>query len=115
MASNYSVSLLDAAGKLMSAATGVESDASLRMLAPLVRTSMENAFTQGTSAALTGPIERGDGETVALHLDAIDSEAPSIRDLYVAAGLQTLKLARRKGLAEEAAASVEAVLGRGRA
>jgi predicted short-subunit dehydrogenase-like oxidoreductase (DUF2520 family) len=113
MASNYSVSLLDAAGTLMSAATGLESDASLRMLAPLVRTSIENAFAKGTAAALTGPVERGDFETVALHLNALDTTSSSLRDLYVAAGLHTLKLARRKGLPEEAAASVNAVLERG--
>lgn len=114
IASNYSVSLLDAAGTLMSAATGLEADASLRMLGPLVRTSIENAFAQGTATALTGPIARGDFETVALHLKALGTTSPSIRDLYIAAGFHTLKLARRKGLADEAAASVEAVLEHGR-
>jgi predicted short-subunit dehydrogenase-like oxidoreductase (DUF2520 family) len=115
MASNYSVSLLDAAGTLMAAATGTEHHEALRLLAPLIRTSIENAFSQGTAEALTGPIERGDSGTVALHLEALSTASRSIRDLYVSAGLHTLDLARRKGLAEPGAASVEGVLEQARA
>jgi predicted short-subunit dehydrogenase-like oxidoreductase (DUF2520 family) len=115
MASNHTVALLDAAGALMRAATGLEEREALRLLAPIIRTSIENAFAQGTSAALTGPIERGDSGTVAIHLEALSTASSTVRDLYVSAGLHTLDLARRKGLTEPAAASVKAVLERGRA
>jgi predicted short-subunit dehydrogenase-like oxidoreductase (DUF2520 family) len=61
-------------------------------------------------AALTGPIERGDAATVRLHLEALASAPRSIRDLYRAAGLHTLDVARRKGLAAGAAERMEGLL-----
>jgi predicted short-subunit dehydrogenase-like oxidoreductase (DUF2520 family) len=109
MASNYIVALLDAAVILMGAA-GITEDRALRAIAPLAKASLNNAADLGPLRALTGPIERGDSETVALHLDALEKEPESVRELYRSAGLHALDLARRCGLNEAAAKRVEAVL-----
>lgn len=95
MASNYLVGLIDAAVILMSEA-GIEEREALRAIAPLVRASAENALTLGAAKALTGPIERGDGRTVAAHLTALAGAPESIGELYRRAGLHVLELARRK-------------------
>jgi len=71
VASNYLVTLRRAAGALLDAA-GAPPEA----LDPLLRRVIENDFE------LTGPIERGDWETVELHLDAIRAHRPELEDMY---------------------------------
>ncbi len=46
---------------------------------PLVEAVVANAFEMGPRAALTGPVARGDIETVAAQLRAVDSIAPEWR------------------------------------
>lgn len=113
MASNYAVALIDAAVSLMAAASGADAGTSRRALAPLVRAAVENALENGPAAALTGPIERGDAGTVARHLEALAAAPAAVRELYRAAGLHTLDLARRKGLAPGPAKRIEEILERG--
>ncbi|MEK7408889.1 MAG: DUF2520 domain-containing protein [Acidobacteriota bacterium] len=112
MASNYLVGLVDAAVMLMNAA-GVEEDTALRALAPLVGASSANALALGPLKALTGPIERGDVETVALHWKALAAAPAPVRELYRAAGLHLVTLARRRGLSEASAVRFERLFRQG--
>ncbi|MEO8127425.1 MAG: Rossmann-like and DUF2520 domain-containing protein [Bryobacteraceae bacterium] len=105
MASNYLVGLIAAAQHLMKMA-GVAEEKCLPALQPLLRATMENVLLQGPVGALTGPIERGDCETIAAHLQALDSAPAEIRGLYRAAGLEVLALAVDRGLAAGPAASI---------
>jgi predicted short-subunit dehydrogenase-like oxidoreductase (DUF2520 family) len=109
MASNYITALLSAAQTLLIAA-GVDPDEALEALGPLARTSLENTLRQGPVAALTGPIERGDMATISSHLAALKDLRSPIPLLYRAAGLETLELARKKGLCAERAAATEQLL-----
>ncbi len=109
MASNYITALISAAQTLLVAAD-VDPDEALQALGPLARTSLDNALRQGPTAALTGPIERGDVSTIAAHLMALEDIPGPIPSLYRAAGRQTLELARRKGLCAERAAATERLL-----
>ncbi len=106
MASNYLVGLVGAAQYLMEMA-GVGREGSLRALAPLLRTTLENILKQGPLAALTGPIERGDVETVAAHIRALSTAPEQIGQLYRAAGLEVLEIALAAGLTAGAAASIK--------
>jgi predicted short-subunit dehydrogenase-like oxidoreductase (DUF2520 family) len=72
IASNYLVTLRRAAGSLLEAA-----DAPPEALDPLMRRTIENGFE------LTGPISRGDWETVDAHLTAIRTERPELEPMYV--------------------------------
>lgn len=77
VASNHLVALLGQAARLALAA-GVPPAA----LLPLVRATLENVETLGPEAALTGPVARGDVDTVRRHLDALpDREQPAYRAL----------------------------------
>ena len=71
IASNYLVTLRRAAGALLEAA-GAPPEA----LDPLMTRTIENDFE------LTGPIERGDWETVDRHLDAIHTTRPDLEAMY---------------------------------
>jgi predicted short-subunit dehydrogenase-like oxidoreductase (DUF2520 family) len=71
IASNYLVTLRHAAGSLLEAA-GAPPEA----LDPLMRRTIENGFE------LTGPIQRGDWETVERHLEAIRATRPELEPMY---------------------------------
>jgi len=107
-ASNYVVAVLDAAQRLLVDAGFTERGAR-RALAPLTAASVENEAAQGAEAALTGPIVRGDAETITRHMAALD---PEVRRLYAALGRATLELARRAGrISPSAARAVARALG----
>jgi predicted short-subunit dehydrogenase-like oxidoreductase (DUF2520 family) len=106
IASNYVVALLDAATELMQDA-GLDQAQALLALAPLTRTSLENALTLGPRMALTGPVSRGDSATVATHLIALENRESangSLQALYRAVGLRALEIAITRGLNEPDAA-----------
>ncbi len=106
MACNYLVSLIDAATTVMEAA-GVQQGAALAALAPIVETTRRNVFDMGPARALTGPVLRGDAATVQRHLEALAGLPNTVRELYRAAGLHTLAIARRRGLDEDRMQRVE--------
>lgn len=95
-ASNYLAGLIGAAGRLMALA-GVPEDEALQAILPLARGSLENLGRLGPVRALTGPVSRGDVETVRLHLRTLE---PRERTLYASLGLEILNLAREGGLDE---------------
>ncbi len=69
VASNHVVALLGQVERIATAA-----GAPFAAFEPLVRATVDNAFALGPQAALTGPVARGDVETVARHLAAVDEE-----------------------------------------
>ena len=71
IASNYLVTLHEVAAELFRAA-GAPAEA----LAPLMRRTIDNGFE------LTGPIERGDWETIESHRRAIRAAKPELEPLY---------------------------------
>jgi pantoate--beta-alanine ligase len=81
IASNHLVALLGQVDRV-AASAGVPLDA----LLDLVRTTVENVATLGPAAALTGPVARGDWDTVDRHLAALDpSERPAYEAMAAAA------------------------------
>jgi len=59
-----------------------------RVLAPLLRASLENTLRDG-DAALTGPISRGDAGTIAKHLATLQATAPDSVAVYLALARRT--------------------------
>ncbi len=108
-ASNYVVVLLDVAQRLLESA-GFSARAARRALAPLTAASVANEAAQGAAAALTGPIVRGDVETIRRHLAGLD---PKTRRLYAELGRATLELAKKAGLESRRARLLERLFPRG--
>jgi predicted short-subunit dehydrogenase-like oxidoreductase (DUF2520 family) len=98
MASNYQMTLLDAALEILEQA-GVARGEGLAALAPIARATLENVLRLGPQEALTGPISRGDTETVRRNLEGLSAVSQETRELYRAAGRRTLAIAKRRGLA----------------
>ena len=69
---------LEGAAERLAATAGVDRE----LLAPLVRAAVEKWAARGAEQALTGPIARGDEETVARQREAVAERAPDLLPLF---------------------------------
>jgi predicted short-subunit dehydrogenase-like oxidoreductase (DUF2520 family) len=104
-AANHLVTLVVQATDLLRDA-GVAQPA--RMLGPLLSAALDNALRLG-DAALTGPVARGDADTVASHIDALRADAPEALPAYLA--LARLTADRAVAAGTLAAADAQRLLG----
>jgi predicted short-subunit dehydrogenase-like oxidoreductase (DUF2520 family) len=110
MVANYTVALAGVAERLARAA-GIPGELAARMHLPLLAGAADNLRSTRAAAALTGPLRRGDVETVRCHLDSLPAD---VIPLYCLLGLEALSLARAEGLDTGAADELEALLTRSR-
>lgn len=106
-ASNTLPAVLAMAARLLVRA-GVPEEQAVPALLPLARGTLENMGELGLLAALTGPVARGDVETVRMHLRAM---APREREVYRTLGRELLILAGEAGLEGEEREALEELLG----
>lgn len=92
-AANHLVTLISGASEALTRA-GVDDPHAL--LAPLVRAALENSLAQGFGA-LSGPLLRGDGETIGGHLVALERDCPELVPAYRAMACATLDELGRSG------------------
>jgi predicted short-subunit dehydrogenase-like oxidoreductase (DUF2520 family) len=90
---NHLVTLVAEAMEILSAAGAADPAATLR---PLLTAALDNALEDG-DAALTGPIVRGDVETVRAHVADLTATAPHTLPSYVAMARATLDRAVTDG------------------
>ncbi len=92
-AANHLVTLIAGARDAL-AAVGIAEPGAL--LGPLVRASLDNSLDRGM-VALSGPLLRGDGDTIADHLAALSADSPDLLPAYRAMASATLDLLERSG------------------
>jgi predicted short-subunit dehydrogenase-like oxidoreductase (DUF2520 family) len=110
VASNYLVTLIHTAQQLYEAA-GFEERAAIEAMMPLVKGTLANIESVGTARALTGPIARGDAETVEQHLKKLVVMGEEMVETYRMLGLRTVDMAvTNGGLSPEAATKLYAAL-----
>jgi predicted short-subunit dehydrogenase-like oxidoreductase (DUF2520 family) len=110
IASNYLVTLVKLADDLWQT-FGIPREQATQALLPLLKGTLNNIENVGIPQALTGPIARGDIDTVKKHLTALQKEAPDALSTYCELGLQTIPIAQAKGrIDEEKADELRAVL-----
>lgn len=107
-ASNYLVTLLSVAERLMAEA-GAGGEEGRAALLELAAGALAGVGERGVVDALTGPVARGDAGTVELHLARL---SPPDALLYSVLARETLALARRRSLDPALAARIETVLER---
>jgi predicted short-subunit dehydrogenase-like oxidoreductase (DUF2520 family) len=93
-AANHLVALVAQSADVLRAA-GVNDPA--RMLAPLLSAALDNALRLG-DAGLTGPVARGDADTVAEHVRALAGASPEALRAYVALARLTADRALAAGV-----------------
>lgn len=105
MACNYLTVLMDISLQTFAAA-GIEERTARQLLEPIVLQTAKNNFALGPERALTGPLVRGDIQTVSRQLDALSQQAsaqprntaPTLTDVYRLLGKAALPLAQKAGL-----------------
>ncbi len=95
LAGNAPLALLARATSLLEEA-GVDRADAHRALVALLAGAASNASEAGPASALTGPVVRGDAQTVTRHLDALNAD-PTTRELYRRLALELLALAGPEG------------------
>jgi predicted short-subunit dehydrogenase-like oxidoreductase (DUF2520 family) len=96
IASNFPIVLLAMAARVLTHA-GVSEDAARGALATLMMAAAENVSAVVPSAALTGPVARGDVETVRAHLAAL-AEMPEVLEVYRVLSRGAIPLAESAGV-----------------
>jgi predicted short-subunit dehydrogenase-like oxidoreductase (DUF2520 family) len=94
MASNYTVVLLDVAARLL-ADSGIDHADGVAALTALAEGTLANVRERGLPGALTGPVRRGDSETVRRHLEALKGK--EALEMYRELGRWAVGMARQCG------------------
>ncbi len=100
IASNYLVSLMKVASEVM-AASGIPEEKAFEFLLPLVKGTVLNMEIMGVEKALTGPVARGDAETVAAHIAAIEQKIPELEKIYIELGRTAVRIAEKQKFLSE--------------
>ncbi|MEC7984732.1 MAG: DUF2520 domain-containing protein [Myxococcota bacterium] len=82
VAGNFSTFLLQLAGQIMSKDSDLTPAECMNQLLPLAQQSLQNALLGDLNETLTGPIARGDSETVQNHQEGLSSLSPHFSHLY---------------------------------
>ncbi|HVE92238.1 MAG TPA: Rossmann-like and DUF2520 domain-containing protein [Actinomycetota bacterium] len=72
-ASNYVLAVVHAATALLE---GIGLAQGRALIAPLVRTSVDNVLSAGAASSITGPAARGDTGTLRMHVEALRARTP---------------------------------------
>lgn len=102
-ASNYLLAVLSVAARFLDRA-GISEEEAVEAVLPLVKGTLQNLEDLGARHALTGPVARGDVETVNLHLRMLQGRD---RTLYAALGRELLEALRPTELDEGVAEALE--------
>lgn len=94
LASNGLVALMSVVRELFATA---EVSSPLDLVAPLVEQTVANVRESSPEEVLTGPVARGDVETVETHLEELARTAPHVVPVYVALSKEMTRIAERGG------------------
>jgi predicted short-subunit dehydrogenase-like oxidoreductase (DUF2520 family) len=108
--SNYLVTLMKTAADLWQS-FGIPQDEAVKALLPLLKGTVNNIERVGIPGCLTGPIARGDVETIRKHVTALEKSHPASIDAYRVLGINTLSIALAKGrISLETADEIRSIL-----
>lgn len=93
IASNYLISLMHISETLLNDA-GIKEG--FNILQPLISQTVQNIFEKGVGESLTGPISRGDIESVKHHLVSLENQK-NHNAIYKLLGLEALYIAEKSG------------------
>jgi predicted short-subunit dehydrogenase-like oxidoreductase (DUF2520 family) len=108
--SNFFVALVDF-GLRYYQALGADKKEALKAVLPLIKGTLANIESAGIPDALTGPIMRGDVETVKGHLQAMSERAPELLPLYRELARHTVTVAQDKNsISPQTAADIQKLM-----
>ncbi len=96
VASNYLVALMSLLEEVYSKLS-VQDGKFMNVFEKLIGSTIDSVRTTSPRDALTGPIERGDVNTIRLHLKELNRALPYLVPFYTVMGMETIRLAVKKG------------------
>ena len=96
MACNYLTVLMDLSLNTAEHG-GIDKPRFWQAVQPLIQATLTNITQQGTSQSLSGPIARGDAQTVTQHIDFLSKKDQAIGDIYLSLAEHALELAKKQG------------------
>lgn len=99
-ASNFFVGIEDMATDLLKKC-GIKKKDAVKLIKPLVEVTAKNICATGTLRALTGPVERGDIDTIKKHLELLSEHAQPYKKAYLELSKHILKMVEEKGEIEK--------------
>ena len=113
-ACNYLTSLMDMSIETVRIAK-LDEKQFWKSLQPLIQSTLDNITHGDTVAGLSGPIARGDFQTVEKHLNVLERESKSLTKNYASLGIRALEIAQRKGeLTEDELSKLKEILNKSR-
>lgn len=94
-ASNFFVCIEDMAVEIL-LKCGIKKGDALKLIKPLIEVTKKNIWEKGTTDALTGPIERGDIDTIKKHLTLLVKGNRSYNKIYREISKHLLKMVEQK-------------------
>ena len=94
----YLAALLQAVVEMWQA-MGFSQQQAVQTLYPLSLATLNSVAREGVASAVTGPVIRGDVETIHAHLDALSQRLPHLVPLYGSLAAASLPLAAGRGVA----------------
>ena len=107
--SNFLVTLMESGLRYFEAA-GMERQDIFQAVEPLIDATLANIREKGPIEALTGPIVRGDTNTVRAHLAALDAQLPAESDFYKSLARKTAGMLDGNRLTHEQARQFKHIL-----
>ena len=109
MVCGYMVALMQAAAELWEE-IGFSPEEAIKALYPLSRATMENVGRSGLVGAVTGPVPRGDTETIHSHLESLFQRVPDLVPLYSSLVRASLPLGARRGVGPDGLLAIEELI-----
>lgn len=107
IASNFLVShfqILSNISKVLS----LDGSGSIEIFKPIIEETYKNIFKKGTAESLTGPFERGDVNTIDLHLNYLKNNIPSYLYYYILLGIEAVDISKaKKSISKKEAKEIE--------
>lgn len=108
VASNFFVVLLEGAVSLLKF-IGIEEKQASEIVLPLIQGTLQNIQELDLESSLTGPVIRGDQESIKQHLDAL-RKYPGFLEIYRSLAIQALEIAKKRNLPEEKIQALKSLL-----
>lgn len=113
-ASNYLVALIEQSIQTYEKA-GIPRETAVTLLKPITTGTLNNILNHGTHHALTGPIKRGDHDTVNKQLNACQQWDKNAAEIYISLGRVALSLSQNqqdKGIQPQALQHITEIFNR---
>ncbi|MGM0380047.1 MAG: Rossmann-like and DUF2520 domain-containing protein [Bacillota bacterium] len=98
--SNYLTTLMDFGLELTSSLDIDKKDA-FESMKPLIYGTLKNIENQGIEKSLTGPLARGDVDTINKHLDSFNNENKEFESFYKFLGIKTLDYIKKNEILKD--------------